>query len=67
MGERGNIAFIFAPESGYASGDAKPRRVYFYTHWRGHLIAEILREAGYGDAEIDELLASGVVMQGKSS
>ena len=45
MGERGNIVFIFAPEVGYASGDAKPRRVYFYTHWRGHLVAEILREA----------------------
>jgi len=28
---------------------------------------EVLLEAGYGDAEIDELLASGVVMQGKSS
>ena len=28
---------------------------------------EILREVGYGDVEMDELLASGVVMQGKSS
>jgi crotonobetainyl-CoA:carnitine CoA-transferase CaiB-like acyl-CoA transferase len=28
---------------------------------------EILREVGYGDAEIDELLASRVVVQGKSS
>ena len=28
-----------------SSSSAKPRRVYFYTHWRGHLLAEILREA----------------------
>ena len=33
----------------------------------GEHSVEVLREAGYGDAEIDELLASGVVMQGKSS
>ena len=33
----------------------------------GEHSTEVLREAGYGDAEIDELLASGVVMQGKSS
>jgi crotonobetainyl-CoA:carnitine CoA-transferase CaiB-like acyl-CoA transferase len=33
----------------------------------GEHSTEILREAGYGDAEIDELLASGVVAQGKSS
>ena len=45
MGERGNIVFIFAAEAGYAAGDARPRRVYLYTHWRGHLLHEILREA----------------------
>jgi len=45
VGERGNIVFIFAPEAGYGAGDAKPRRVYLYTHWRGHLVAEILRDA----------------------
>jgi crotonobetainyl-CoA:carnitine CoA-transferase CaiB-like acyl-CoA transferase len=33
----------------------------------GEHSTEILREAGYGDAEIDELIASGVVAQGKSS
>jgi crotonobetainyl-CoA:carnitine CoA-transferase CaiB-like acyl-CoA transferase len=33
----------------------------------GEHSTEILREAGYGDAEIGELLASGVVAQGKSS
>jgi len=33
----------------------------------GEHSVEVLREAGYDDAEIDELLASGVVMQGKSS
>ena len=32
----------------------------------GEHSVEVLREVGYGDAEIDELLASGVVMQGKS-
>ena len=41
MGERGNIVFLFSPEK---EGGA-PRRVYFYTHWRGHLLHEILREA----------------------
>lgn len=41
MGERGNIVFLFhADEHGGAA-----RRVYFYTHWRGHLLHEILREA----------------------
>jgi crotonobetainyl-CoA:carnitine CoA-transferase CaiB-like acyl-CoA transferase len=33
----------------------------------GEHSTEILREVGYGDAEIDELIASGVVAQGKSS
>jgi crotonobetainyl-CoA:carnitine CoA-transferase CaiB-like acyl-CoA transferase len=33
----------------------------------GEHSAEVLREVGYRDAEIDELLASGVVAQGKSS
>ena len=33
----------------------------------GEHSVEILREVGYGDLEMDELLASGVVMQGKSS
>jgi crotonobetainyl-CoA:carnitine CoA-transferase CaiB-like acyl-CoA transferase len=33
----------------------------------GEHSTEILREVGYGDAEIGELLASGVVAQGKSS
>lgn len=41
MGERGNIVFLFEPDQ---QGGA-PRRVYFYTHWRGHLLHEILREA----------------------
>ncbi|MFA5861641.1 MAG: hypothetical protein WDA16_08095 [Candidatus Thermoplasmatota archaeon] len=41
MGERGNIVFLFEP----AEGSTAARRVYFYTHWRGHLVAEILREA----------------------
>ena len=41
MGERGNIVFLFAPDKEGGS----PRRVYFYTHWRGHLLPEILREA----------------------
>lgn len=41
MGERGNIVFLFPGEA----GDASARRVYFYTHWRGHLLQEILREA----------------------
>lgn len=41
MGERGNIVFIFPPAK---EGD-EPRRVYFYTHWRGHLLHEILRDA----------------------
>lgn len=35
MGERGNIVFH------YAEG----KRVYLYTHWRGNLLHEILREA----------------------
>jgi len=33
----------------------------------GEHSVEILREIGYGDAEIDELLASRVVVQGKAS
>jgi crotonobetainyl-CoA:carnitine CoA-transferase CaiB-like acyl-CoA transferase len=33
----------------------------------GEHSVEILREVGYGDAEIDELLASRVVVQGKSA
>jgi crotonobetainyl-CoA:carnitine CoA-transferase CaiB-like acyl-CoA transferase len=33
----------------------------------GEHTTEVLREAGYGDVEIDDLLASGVVMQGKGS
>ncbi|HET6405686.1 MAG TPA: hypothetical protein VFH78_13675 [Candidatus Thermoplasmatota archaeon] len=41
MGERGNIVFIHAPEK----EGAPERRIYFYTHWRGHLLHEILREA----------------------
>lgn len=41
MGERGNIVFLFEPTR--EGGEA--RRVYFYTHWRGHLLHEILREA----------------------
>lgn len=41
MGERGNIMFLFEPAN---AGEA-PRRVYLYTHWRGHLLHEILREA----------------------
>ena len=41
MGERGNIVFVFEPTK--EGGEA--RRVYFYTHWRGHLLHEILREA----------------------
>ena len=41
MGERGNIVFVF--EAAKEGGEA--RRVYFYTHWRGHLLHEILREA----------------------
>jgi crotonobetainyl-CoA:carnitine CoA-transferase CaiB-like acyl-CoA transferase len=32
----------------------------------GEHSVEILREVGYGDAEIDELIASRVVLQGKS-
>lgn len=40
MGERGNIVFIQRPREG-----AEERRIYLYTHWRGHLIHEILREA----------------------
>jgi len=35
MGERGNIVFQFEGT----------RRIFFYTHWRGHLLHEILREA----------------------
>jgi hypothetical protein len=41
VGERGNIVFMYSPEEKGGAG----RRVYFYTHWRGHLIHEILREA----------------------
>ena len=41
MGELGNIVFLFEP----AEEGGEPRRVYFYSHWRGHLIQEILREA----------------------
>lgn len=41
MGERGNIVFLFAPEK----EGAAPRRIYFCSHWRGHLLHEILREA----------------------
>jgi|SRR5581483_10073717 len=41
MGERGNIVFLFEPKT----GEAEPRRVYLYAHWRGHLIHETLREA----------------------
>lgn len=41
MGERGNIVFIFPAEE---QGGAE-RRIYLYTHWRGHLLHEILREA----------------------
>ena len=41
MGERGNIVFLFEP----AAGSSEARRVYFYSHWRGHLLHEILRDA----------------------
>jgi hypothetical protein len=41
MGERGNIVFLFEP----AEEGGEARRVYFYTHWRGHLLNQILREA----------------------
>ena len=41
MGERGNIVFLFPAEE----AGAQQRRIYLYTHWRGHLVHEILREA----------------------
>ena len=41
MGERGNIVFLFDP----ANPGEVARRVYLYTHWRGHLLDEILRKA----------------------
>lgn len=41
MGERGNIVFIHPA----AKEGGESRRVYFYTHWRGHMLHEILREA----------------------
>lgn len=40
MGERGNIVFLQRAAKG-----GEERRIYLYTHWRGHLIHEILREA----------------------
>jgi hypothetical protein len=41
LGERGNIVFLFPTEE----QGGEPRRIYFYSHWRGDRLHEILREA----------------------